>query len=252
MRKLVIDLRESRPSGWQATVTGYLGPGWCLRTVECEPVADGVRTAVVKIVAWARSQTDDLAIGFLLRHDMLRESPEQWEYEDPAIPPIRLGEAHPVVLHAAERMSIRELRPAWRNKLAAIGTSAAGPPSVLWLETDDARAVLREVRDSNASYVALAFVPEVRPDPRSTAVWAAIAAGAPYVLWVQAAPADGYDLREHLGSLLLGPVAEFPRHLPDDRADDPYLADALRVIWDGQDELPPELERLGEELMSSG
>ena len=33
-RKLVIDLRGSVPGDWQATVRGYLGPGWCTKAVE--------------------------------------------------------------------------------------------------------------------------------------------------------------------------------------------------------------------------
>ena len=33
---------------------------------------------------------------------------------------------------------------------------------------------------------------------------------------------------------------------------DHYLSEALRVIWDSADELPPYLERLGEELVSNG
>jgi hypothetical protein len=219
--------------------------------VECKPGADGVRGAVVKIVEWARSQAADLTIGFLLSHDLLRELPEQWEYEDGVIAPVRLGEEYPVVLHAAERMAVPQLRPAWDSKLAAIEASAAGSPSVLWLERDDAAAIRRAVQASNDAYVAFTFVPEARPDPRTTAVMAAIAAGAPYVVWLQAAPASDYDLRERLGQML-GPIRDFPATLPKRRADDSYMSDALRVIWDRLDELPPYLERLGEELVSNG
>jgi hypothetical protein len=250
-RKLVIDLRESAPSAWQAAVTGYLGPRWCTRTVNCKPEADGVRGAVVKIVEWARAQAADLTIGFVLGHDMLRELPEQWEYEDVVIAPIRLCEEHPVVLHAAERMAIPQLRPVWDSKLAAIEASDGGPASVLWLDQDDAAAIRRAVQRSDKSYVAFTFVPETRPDRRATAIMAAIAVGAPYIVWVESAPADGYDLRERLGQLL-GPIKDFPATLLQRRAADPYMSSALRVIWDRLDELPPYLERLGEELVSDG
>ena len=250
-RKLVIDLRESTPSTWQTAVTGYLGPKWWTRTVECEPEADSVRGAVVKIVKWARSQAADLAIGFLVGHQLLRELPEQWEYEDVVIAPIRLCEEHPVVLHAAERMTIPELQPVWDRKLTAIEAFADAPPSVLWLDDDDAAAIRRAVQRSNDAYVAFTFVPKVRSDPRTMAVLAAIAAGAPHVVWVQAVPADGYDLRERLGQML-GPIKDFPATLLERRATDPYMSDALRVIWDRVDELPPYLERLGEELVSDG
>jgi hypothetical protein len=250
-RKLVIDLRDSAPGKWQTAVTGYLGPRWCLQTVKCKPEADGVHDAVVKVVEWARSHAADLAIGFLLGHDLLRELPEQWEYEDVVIPPIRLCEEHPVVLHIAERITIPQLRPVWDSKLAAIEASADGEPTVLWLDQDDAATIRRAVQASDDAYVAFTFVPEVRPDPRTTAVMAAIAAGAPCVVWVQAAPADGYDLRERLGQML-GPIKDFPAVLRLRRAADPYMSDALRVIWDRLDELPPYLEKLGEELISNG
>jgi hypothetical protein len=143
------------------------------------------------------------------------------------------------------------LRPVWDSKLAAIEASADGEPTVLWLDQDDAATIRRAVQASDDAYVAFTFVPEVRPDPRTTAVMAAIAAGAPCVVWVQAAPADGYDLRERLGQML-GPIKDFPAVLRLRRAADPYMSDALRVIWDRLDELPPYLEKLGEELISNG
>ena len=250
-RKLVIDMCNSAPGAWQAALTGYFGPGWYTRTVKCEPTADGVRGAVAKIVEWARSQAAEFSIGFLLPLDMLRELPELWEYEDEYMAATRLCEEYPVVLHAAERITKPPLQRAWDIKLTALEASASGVPSVLWLDRDDAAAIRRAVRASDDAYVAFTFVPEERPDPRTTAVMAAITAGAPYVMWVQTAPTDGYDLRGHLGQML-GPIRDFPATLLQRRAADPYMSGAFRVIWDRLDELPPYLERLGEELVSNG
>jgi len=70
-------------------------------------------------------------------------------------------------------------------------------------------------------------------------------------VWVRAAPADTYDLRERLGQML-GPISDFPETLLEQRAADRYMSDAVRVIWDRRDELPPYLERFGEELKSDG
>jgi hypothetical protein len=263
-RKLVIDLSESRPSAWQPAVTGYLGPGWCEKTVECKKEADdqgrpvvekdGVQGAVVKIVEWARSQAADFTIGFLLRHNMLCELPERWEYETEYVKRIPLSQKYPVVLHTAERMTIPELQPAWDSKLAAIEASVDGPPSVLWLHQDEADAIQKGVRDSHDTYVAFTFVPTVHPDPRTTAVWSAIAEGAPYLVWVEAAPAGDYNLRQQLRRMLRRPIKDFPAALQQLRAADLYLSGALRVIWDHLDELPPYLERLGlgEEVASNG
>lgn len=250
-RKLVIDLRASTLERWQTTVTGYLGPRWWPQTVPCQPEAAGVREAVVKLVGWAKARAADLAIGFLLGQDLMRALPEQWEYEDLAILPIRLCEEHPVVLHAAERMAIPDLLTVWGSKLAAIDRSADDPPGVLWLDRDDAAAIRRAVRASKDAYVAFSFVPEARQDPRASAVMAAIAAGAPSVVWVQAPPADGYDLRARVGELL-GPIRDFPEALWEGRVADPYMSDALRVIWDHLDELPPPVDGLGKELVSNG
>ncbi len=260
-RKLVIDLYESAPGAWQAAVTGYLGPRWCQKTVECMTEAgdqgvpvvtkDGVGGAVIKIVEWARSQTDHLTIGFLLRHNMLCELPERWEYEDAVIERIPLSRKYPVVLHTAERMTIPLLQPAWDSKLASIEMSTGSPPSVLWLHRDEADAIHQDVQVSDDTYVAFTFVPEARPDPRTTAVWSAIAEGAPYVVWVEAAPAGDYNLQEHL-SQMFGPIKDFPNALQHLRAADHFMSGALRVIWDQLDELPPYLERLGEELVSNG
>jgi vWA-MoxR associated protein C-terminal domain/Caspase domain len=247
-RKLVVDLRSSTPGAWQAVLTGYFGPGWYTRTVECEPTADGVRRAVAKIVDWARSQASDFAIGFLISLSMLREIPEFWAFEDAVMTPTRLCEEYPVVLHAADRMTIRQLQLAWESKLAAIESSAIGAPSVLWLDQDDAKVVRHAVQESDDAYVAFSFVPHVRPDLRATALMAAIAAGAPYLMWVRAAPADSYDLRTQLGKMA-GPIKDFPATLRQRRRSDNYLSQALRVIWDSVDELPPYLERLGEELV---
>lgn len=250
-RKLVIDLRDSTPSAWQATMTGYLGPGWHTETVRCKRTADGVRRAVMKIIEWARQQAADFAIGFLLSLGMLRELPELWEFEDVVMTPTRLCEEYPVVLHAAERMAIRQLQLAWDSKLATIEAASDGTPSMLWLDQDDPIAVRRAVRQSDDAYVAFSFVPQARSDLRATALMAAIAAGAPYVMWVRAAPADDYDLRARLGEIA-GPIKDFPATLRQCRRSDHYLSEALRVIWDSTDELPPYLERLGEELVSDG
>jgi hypothetical protein len=182
---------------------------------------------------------------------MLNELPEQWEYEDSVIAPIRLCEEHPVVLHAAERITIPQLQPVWDRKLAAIDASGGSPASVLWLDSDDAAAIRRAIHASDDAYVAFTFVPESRADPRTTAVMAAIASGAPYIVWMQVAPNDHSDLRGRVGQML-GPISEFPATLSQRRAADPYMSDALRVIWDRQEELPPYLDRLGEELVSSG
>ena len=100
------------------------------------------------------------------------------------------------MLHAAERMTIPQMQPAWDSKLAAI--EKGGDQGVLWLEHDRAAAIRQAVEMSKDAYVAFTFVPEVRPDRRTTAVGAAIAAGAPYIMWVQVVPASDYDLREHL------------------------------------------------------
>ena len=260
-RKLVIDLRASTPERWQTAVTGYLGPKWWPHTVTCQPETAGVRgadvcsayvhRAVVELVQWAKKRAAKLTIGFLLECDLLRALPEQWEYEDLSTAPVKLCDEHPVVLHAAERIAIPQLHPAWDSKLAAIGASAADPPGVLWLDRDDDRAIRRAVAASNDAYVAFTFVPEERQDPRASAVMAAIAAGAPSVMWVQAPPSPGYDLRGQLGQML-GPISDFPVTLRDRRANDPYISGALRVIWDYHDELPDYLERLGEELVSNG
>jgi vWA-MoxR associated protein C-terminal domain/Caspase domain len=249
--KLVIDLGKSTPGAWQAELTGYFGPGWYRQTVKCEPTADGVRRAVVKIVEWARGQAADFAIGFLLGLGMLPELPEQWEYEDVVMTRTQLCQEYPVVLHAAERMTIRQLQLAWDSKLSAIEASAGGAPKMLWLDEDDATAVRRTVQNSDDAYVAFSFVPQTRAELKATAPMAAIAAGAPYVMWVQAAPATGYDLRTHLGDMV-GPIRDFPATLRQGRRSDPYLSGALRVIWDSLDELPPYLDRLGEELVPNG
>ena len=156
-----------------------------------------------------------------------------------------------MVLHAAERITIRQLQLAWDSKLATIEATADGAPSVLWLDQDDPATVRRAVHQSDDTYVAFSFVPQARPDLRATALMAAIAAGAPYVMWVRAAPADGYDLRTRLEEIA-GPIKDFPATLRQCRRSDHYLSEALRVIWDGVDELPPYLERLGEELVSNG
>lgn len=248
-RKLVIDLRNSAPGAWQSTLVGHLGPGWHTRTEKCEPTTDGVRGAVMKIVEWARSQATDFAIGFLLGLRMLRELPELWEYEDVVITRTRLCEEYPVVLHVAERMAIPQLQQAWDNKLATIGASIGGAPTVLWLDQDDATAIRWAVQGSSDAYVAFSFVPETCADLRATPLMAAVAAGAPYVIWVQTPPSHDYDLRTQLGGMV-GSIKDFPTILRQRRRADPYLSDALRVIWDSSDDLPPYLERLGEELVS--
>jgi vWA-MoxR associated protein C-terminal domain/Caspase domain len=256
-RKLVIDLRDWAPGKPRMPVTGLLGPrgrtqgarrpDWWKWTVTCEPTADGVRRAVVKIVEWARALASDFAIGFLLGLSMMGELPELWEYEDEVLAPVRLCLEYPVVLHVAERMTIPQLQQVWRSKLDTLSAAAAGAPGVLWLDTDDATEIRHNVQQSDDAYVAFSFVPESHHDPRRTAQMAAVAAGAPYVIWVRSAPGQQYDLRARLTSIAV-PVREFPGLLLRSRRSDPYLSDALRVIWDNTDELPPYLGRLGQEL----
>ncbi len=253
-RKLVIDLRNAAPGAWPSAVRGYFSPCWHDKTVACAPTDDGMKTAVRTIVQWAKAQAADFSIGFLLPLAMLGKLPEL-EYEDAATLPVSLGKEFPVVLHAAERLAIEQLRAAWDEKLAVIEASPDGKPGVLFLDRDDAAEVRWAVQDSHDAYVAFSFVPQARPDPRGSAVMAAVAAGAPYVIWVEDVPASGYDLRARLATMA-GPIKDFPAALRRHRRTDQYLSGALRVIWDNMDELPPSFERLGdrfgEELVSNG
>ncbi len=253
-RKLVIDLRSSSPDAWPTAVRGYLSPGWHDKAVACAPTEEGLKTAVRTIVQWAKSQVADFSIGFLMALAQFGKLPEL-EYEDAVTPPTKLCEEFPVVLHAAERLAIQQLRAAWDEKLAVIEVSPSAEPSVLWLGRDDAKEVRWAVKESRDAYVAFSFVPQARADPRATALMAAVAAGAPYVIWVEDAPAAGYDLKARLAPMA-GPLSDFPAALRRHRQTDQYLSGALRVIWDKVDELPPSFERLGDrfglEMASNG
>jgi Caspase domain len=250
--KLVIDLQNSASGVWQSTVTGYLSPRWCPRTVVCEPTRGGVQGAVNQIVRWATTYAASLAIGFLIPYKLLCEVPEQWMYESPAIEPIALCEEFPVVLHL-DRTAIQDLTQVWRQKLKGIDAAGSGKLPVLWLDRDDAKAIRHAVRQAKAGYVALNFVPSTHDDMRADAVMAAIAGGAPYVVWANSTPQPEYDLAERIEQIIHEAAnTPFPDALWSSRIADPFLSEALRVIWDRPDQVPIYLARLGQELMRHG
>ena len=210
-----------------------------------------MRGAVAKIVEWARSQAAEFSIGFLLPLDMLRELPELWDTRMSTWQPTRLWRGIPCGTARRRADHQPPLQRAWDIKLTALEASASGVPSVLWLDRDDAAAIRRAVRASDDAYVAFTFVPEERPDPRTTAVMAAITAGARTSCGCRPRPPTATTCAD-TSARCVGPIKDFPATLRQRRAADPYMSGAFRVIWDRLDELPPYLERLGEELVSNG
>jgi hypothetical protein len=252
--RLVIDLRNPDAAtaafSWPGTVVGHLhlaGKGWSRTRVSFEPTMAGAHDAVAHLVEWTHLQgIATFTIGLIVPRAGLDSMPEAWAYGDMLEEPTPLWHERPTVLHSAERLSTSKARAWWREKTAAIKKRLANePPEVLWIEPvdrDSPASIRAAVRGAEASCFGLAFAPgdcchDLRRDP----IVAAIAGGAPYVVWAGHEPPDWKTTKQQLLALASdGTFEELPIRLHRMRAAEAEgPGSVLRLIWDEPETLPP-------------
>jgi NTP-dependent ternary conflict system VMAP-like protein len=252
--RLVIDLRnpDAPPDAfrWPDMVTGYLqvpGKGWDSTKVSCEPTVTGAQQAVSRLVEWTNLLgIGAFTMGLIISRAGLDAMPETWTCGDMLEEPTPLWHEWPVMLHSAERLSTPRARAWWGEKAAAIKRRLADEgPEVLWIEPvhrDSPASIRSTVRSTDASCLGLAFAPggfcqDLRRDP----IVAAVAAGAPYVVWTENEPPDWEAVKLFLRKQAAhGAFEDLPIRLHRARIDEADLPDSvLRLIWDEPEALPP-------------
>lgn len=252
--RLVVDLRTpgtgAGAAAWPTQVTGYLrieGKPWTKlgRPVPCAATMEDAQGATRVLIdrAFARGIAD-FTIGFVLPRAVFDTRPESWPYAT-VIGDAPLREQHPVVLHCGERLGRRREQALATRRAVSIRTSLRDhPASVAWVEADqrgDGQALRARLSRSDKACVALAFALE-RFDgdfPRDP-ILATVAAGAPYVVWVEEEPEDWERARRDLEDLVTrGPFGELPNRVFAAGAGDEALSRGVRVMWDEPEALPP-------------
>jgi hypothetical protein len=248
-RRFVIDLRNpdtvTGEFGWPTRIVGHLylpGQGW-QRSPEqpAEPSAAGARAAVGELLQWAFDRgVATFTLGLIAPRAAFDALPEAWEYADALTGPVALWQDRPTVLHSAERLTNRQARSRWRERVDTIRADLGRRlPDVAWLDDEhrDSPALIRgHVLQGGADCYGLGFQPpELRGPLHGDPLIAAIAAGAPYVVWPGTEPAT----RELVARLARqGPFADLPDRLHRRRADGDEACRGLRMIWDEPDFLP--------------
>jgi hypothetical protein len=211
---------------------------------ECkEATPEGVQAAVNEMLETADPRCE---LGFILPRAAFDEIPESWAFGTPLTEPTPHWHDRPTVVHSADRFSVPTARIAWTSKAKAIKARLVGHlADVKWLEHDDPAKIRLAIRNTESPCYGLAFAPQefhgiLRKDP----IIAAIAAGAPYVIWVRQEPNDWPTAKTRLERLVThGAFDDLPRRLHKLREDETEdLRDSVRLMWDHPDVLPPRPE----------
>jgi hypothetical protein len=237
---------------WPGTIVGHLRTGdgaWTKRAVNCPGTLADVQQAVNVLINWAYEHQADVAtmtLGFLAPRARFDDRPERWTYSDEFTAPVPLHEVCPVMLHFRDRLGVPRARVQWRMAARRIaGEVELGAPSVLWLPAPAdgrMRSISEQVAAVRAACIGFGFVPgPLRGDLRDDPIVAAANAGAPYILWFDAEPADWDEVRSALAAVIQqGAFDDVPLRLQrlsgyrGNGGDVP----AVRLVWDNQDWIP--------------
>jgi hypothetical protein len=247
--RFVIDLRNpdtvTGEFHWPTRITGHLylpGQGW-RRSPEqsAEPSAEGSRAAVGELLQWVFDLgVATFSLGLIAPRAAFDVLPEAWEYTDALTGPTPLWQDRPTVLHSAERLDNRQARTRWRERAAMIRAELDQRlPDVAWIDEkhrDTPVQIRSQVLQRGADCYGLGFrPPELRGPLHGDPLIAAIAAGAPYVVW----PGDEPGTRDLVARLARqGVFTDLPARLHRLRAEDRDACRGLRMIWDEPDFLP--------------
>ncbi|MBG0568437.1 VMAP-C domain-containing protein [Actinoplanes aureus] len=248
--RLVVDLRNPGRlllgQEWPSAVDGHLfvpGAGWQKTTVAASGTTDGAREAIQELRDWAYQRgLVRFTVGLILTRRQLDEVPESWEFGDELYAPEPLWTEQPTIVHSAERLGHQRAINVWREQATAIREHVADhPPEVFWIPDQDRAApsrIRQGVQAAGRGCVALGFVAEACPaELRRDPIIVAVAAGAPYVVWVVSEPPDWEHLRQIVKVLSgQGEFAGLPERLHQERSGPQH---GLRVIWDEPEALPP-------------
>jgi vWA-MoxR associated protein C-terminal domain/Caspase domain len=248
--RLVVDLHVGGPPSprlrWPTQVRGYLHRGkrgWRqLEPVTCSPTLQGMQDAVHKLIDRVDQMgLGNFTVGFILNRAAFETAPEWWIHtRDHLTGPVPIGQLHPVVLHIGERFTAQQPRTLWKDRVSAIRARLIHEtPDVCWIEPEhrDRAAIHRTVADSPAACIGLAFAPgEVRGELSADPIVAAVAMGAPYVVWVDQEPDDWRATRRNVAYLVEhGTFDELAKRIHRSREEEPG---GLRLLWDEPEALP--------------
>ncbi|GAA3249857.1 caspase family protein [Dactylosporangium siamense] len=256
---LVIDLQPpgsgstDPQAGWPAAIVGHLRTGdgaWTRETVACPGGLTAVQQAVNRLINWAYEQQPDgtdMTLGFLAPRARFDDVPESWAFSDSLTASVPIREEYPVMLHFRERLEASRACAYWRRRATAIAeeiTHAA--PKVSWLEPPRGGGVRRistSVEAERPACVGFRFAPgPFRGDLRNDPLVAAVNAGAPYLMWLDAEPGDWDEVTSVLAALVQrGDFDDVPlrlKELRDTAGDTAADATTVRLVWDNQDWLP--------------
>jgi hypothetical protein len=188
------------------------------------------------------------AVEFLAPLDLLNEPFDTWMLQRKFA--ARLGALSPVVIRLYDRVvgEDPEERQRWKAKWEQ--WKAADRPDLHWIpdaSTDAGRVYQRLIADGSPTCVALEFAPVPTQVPE--AVLAALAAGAPVLLWIRDRDAKSPAIRKEIQDLLntLQGTLSLPRLVQSYRTKEPPTAhpNDFTLFYDCPERLPPTPRRLG-------
>lgn len=248
-RRLVIDILSSQHDmnrfepPFEIGVHCYEpGKGWVHDRPEGIMTLVEVRAKVNQLLAGG---ADKCVLGFRVPRAAFDEIPESWEFSDGFTAPTSHWCLRPTLLHSAERMRNPRLWSNWMIKHPRIRTRLEDHPDDLlaWIEHTEPETVHSQVSSSESACVGMAFAPAVNGfDLHQDPLMAAIVAGAPYILWSTYDGDNPTTTRQQVKELVIGgPFDELPARLHYKRKKAvEELGNAVRLLWDDPDLLPPQ------------
>ncbi len=234
---------------WPNEVLGHRyipGRGWLPPDRRhCTATLEGVRRAVNQLF---ETVSPNCVLGFLVPRSAIDAVPESWVVETALTEPDTLWRLHPVILHSVERRTNPRAHTAWSSKSNAITARLQHhSPDVTWIRSTDPQVIRRTVRDGESPCYGFVFPPatfcgDLRKDP----LMAAIAEGAPYLIWTGRSSVNPNFISAVEDLVTVGSFDQVPSRLHKLREQSPPDVDTeVRMVWDDPRFLPPKPRLLG-------
>jgi hypothetical protein len=211
----------------------------------CEhSTTEGIQEAFRRVLDRARSSAgSQLALEFIVPREQLCLAPEEWKIQLNKYSKPSLGKSFPVILRWRDRIldPRSPLTIDWFHRAEAI-RKRPGPPSLLWVEPEsyDVSGIRAQVQQSDCpECIGLSFMPPAEPeDFEGDLLVQALAAGAPFLCWLNGQPANVAALKQSVALEIATGLSDAPFRLHQDRASGGTIGASISILWDDPAHLP--------------
>jgi hypothetical protein len=211
----------------------------------CDSTPESIQQAFHRLLDKARASAgSQLNLEFIVPREQLCIQPENWKIKlDKYSPETPIGRSFPVILRWRDR--IQDPRSPitidWSARAAAIRARKKAP-SLLWVDAgalDGPMMRAKVQHPQSPECVGLAFAPPPAPDDfTGDLLVQALAAGAPFLCWMNGQPADIAALQKDMKLEVEAGLDNVPLRLYEHRANGGAIGASISIVWDDPAHMP--------------